>query len=65
MSPKNFRIISHPEPKILTSFLNCGLMDRQMDAHMDMSNSRAVLPAMGKLKKLCCGWLSSLWIFKT
>ena len=64
MSPKNFRNISLPEPNILTSFINCGLMDRQMDAHMDMSKSRGVLPTMGQLRgcamggSVGCGYLN-------
>ena len=46
---------TEPEPKIIAGFLNFGRMDRQMDAHMDMSKSRVVLPTMGQLKKLCYG----------
>ena len=37
MSPEDFRKISHPEPKILNSLVNCG----RTDGHTDTSKSRA------------------------
>ena len=52
MSPNDFRNISYPEPKISTSFLNCGQMDTQIDVPMDLSISRAIVPTLGHLKKV-------------
>ena len=33
MSPKDFRKISHPEPKILNSLVNCTQKHTQTDRH--------------------------------
>ena len=41
MSPKEFRKISHPEPKILNSLVNCTLTHWRTDGRTAMSKSRA------------------------
>ena len=51
MSPKDFRKISYPEPKILNSLVNCGQTDRQTDAQTRLDVELTPLP-VGQLKKL-------------
>ena len=41
MSPRCFRKISHPEPKILNSLVNCTLTHRHTDAHTHRCKCRA------------------------
>ena len=51
MSPRDFRKISHPEPKILNRLVNCGNTHANTHRNTQMSKCRAVPPTVGQLIK--------------
>ena len=73
MSPEDFRKISHPEPKILNSLVNCGCTHGQTHAHTSV-NLELTPPEEGQLKKThktithsrfsSWFWTPSIWIGK-
>ena len=52
MSLKDLRKISHPEPKILNSLVNCGRTHAHTHAHTDKCKSRADPTRGGSAKNL-------------
>ena len=59
MSSKIFRKISHPEPKILNSLVNCTHTDAHTDAHQDMSNLELTTRGGSAKKGFSMKWVDS------
>ena len=52
MSPEDFRKISHPEPKILNSLVNCGRTHTRTSVNLELTP-----PEGGSAKNEKKGWL--------